>query len=345
VGRAFPGPVGFAVWIAVTVLAPLVCYEATHRWEEDQDVYTALGWTVAAVPVLAATAAARWTERAGQHRSVRAFLAATAAGTLISVVFLIGSLACYRWIVPLSGALDRRAVWLETWPEVWWSGLLLAVAGAAIGYPIGLKRRRRSRRPTPWGYLGGAVVAVAGALLAPVIVRLGAEDSTGQYDDGQYGGTGLNAAPPGRSGILELPAAGRYAILAMGSSPEDPACLVSGPGPTSRRAELVSIPPSDYGHGDFASYAWVATFTVPGPGTYSLTCRTSDMDASYTVGAVPQIRGAVGALIHWPLVMIWLLGSIPGLLIIANTYRRRANRRDRLPTLQWDSGAGARGDA
>jgi hypothetical protein len=313
VRRAFPDPFGLAVWIAMTVLVPLVYYEATHRWEEDQAVSMALRWTLAAVPVLAAMAAAR---------SGGKLLVATVAGILVSAVFLAGTLAFYAWIIPLHGAMY--------FSETWVVGLLLAVAGGAAGSYFAPAGPRHNHPPTRWGYLGGAVVAVAGALLAPVIVQLGAEDSTGQYDDGQYGGIGVNASSPGKSGILELPAAGRYSILAMGSSPQDPACLVSGPGSTSRQAELISIPPSDYGHGDFASYAWVASFTVPGPGTYSLTCRTSDAEAEYTVGAVPQIRGAVGALIHWPLVVIWLLGSIPGLLIIADTFRRCARQAEGL---------------
>lgn len=204
-----------------------------------------------------------------------------------------------------------------------WAGLLFAAAGAAIGHPIGLRYRRRGSRSTRPGFLGGAIVAVAGALLAPVVVRLGAEDSTVRYDEGTYGGIGPSAAAPGRSGILQLPAAGRYAILAVGSAPQDPACLVGGPGPASRRAQPVSIPPADYGS-DAATYAWVASFTVAGPGTYSLTCRAGDEDAGYTVGEVPRIRGVVGALIHWPLVTIWLLGSVPGVLILASRYRRRA---------------------
>jgi hypothetical protein len=307
-----------AAWLAVTVVAPLVSYDATHRWEEDQGVGTALWWTLAAVPVLALTVAARWTGRSGRHRAVRAFLAATTAGALISALFLIGSMAFYRWIIPLGGAVD--------WPKVWWAGLLLAVAGAAGGYPVGLKRRHRGGRPARWGYVVGAIVAVAGALMAPEIVQLGAEDSTSRYDEGRYGGTGLNAAPAGRSGVLDLPAAGRYAILAMGPSPADPDCLVGGPGSTSRRAQAVSIPPSDYGTGDFATYAWVASFSVPGPGSYALTCRTGGQDASYTVGDVPRIRGAVAALIHWPVAVIMLLGGIPGLLIIAGTVRRGARR-------------------
>jgi hypothetical protein len=310
---------GFAVWTAVTVVVPLVFFEATHRWEEDQDVGTALRWTVAAVPVLAAAVAARWTGRTGRRRSVRARLAATAAGTLTGSVSLAGSMAFYRWVIPLSEDPDRRAWWLNSWPGLWWSGLLLSAAGAVIGCAVGLRRDPRSPRSPRNSYLAGALVAVAGALLAPTVVRLGAEDSTVRYDEGRYGSVGPGAGPA----VLELPAAGRYAIMAVGFAPDDPDCLVSGPGPVSRRAEPVAIPPGDYG-GDAASYAWVASFTVPGPGTYALTCRTGDEQAQYTVGDVPQIRGAVGAMIHWPVAVTALLGSIPGLLIVAGTYRRRA---------------------
>jgi hypothetical protein len=318
VGRTFPGPVGLAAWIAVTVPVPLMFYEATHRWEEDQNVSAAMWWVVGALPVLAATVAARWTERTGRRRAVRAGLAAMAAGTLVGAVFLAGSMAFYRWVIPLRGAM--------IWSAVLWSGLLLAVAGGAIGYVVGLKGWRRRRWSARQGYLLGAVVAVLGALLAPVTVRLGAEDSTSRYDEGQYGGVGPDVAAAGGSGVV-LPAAGRYAILAMGDAPGDPDCRVSGSGLAERRAELVTIPPSDYG-GDFATYAWVASFTVPGPGTYSLTCRTGEERANYTVGAVPEIRGAVGALIHWPLVVIWLLGSLPGLLIIVSAVGRRARRAE-----------------
>jgi hypothetical protein len=318
-GRMLPGPVGLAAWIAVTVPVPLVFFEATHRWEEDQDVSTALLWTIGALPVLAAAVTARWTELTGRHRAAWAPLAGVAVGTLVSAVFLAGSMAWYRWVIPLGGPMS--------WSNVLWSGLLLAVAGAVIGYVIGLKGRPRSRRSTRWGFLLGAIVTVVGALLAPVTVQLGAEDSTSRYDEGQYGGVGSNAASAGASGVLLLPAAGRYAILAMGVAPHDPDCRVGGPGLTERRATPVSIPPSDYG-GDYATYAWIASFTVPAPGTYSLTCRTNDEQANYTVGAVPQIRGAVGALIHWPLVVIWLLGAVPGLLIIASTVRRRARQAE-----------------
>src|SRR5512145_2840893 len=83
-GRAFPGPVTLALWIAVTVSAPLLVYEVTHRWEESQKV-----WTAATLPVLAATVSARWT-RTGPRRGVRPFLSAVAVGTAVSALFLVG---------------------------------------------------------------------------------------------------------------------------------------------------------------------------------------------------------------------------------------------------------------
>ncbi|RBI99504.1 hypothetical protein DRA43_23310, partial [Micromonospora provocatoris] len=48
-----------AAWLAATVPAPLVVYEWTHRWEEEQPVSAALWWPVLASPVLAAVLAAR----------------------------------------------------------------------------------------------------------------------------------------------------------------------------------------------------------------------------------------------------------------------------------------------
>jgi hypothetical protein len=294
---AFPGPVEWAAWIAVTVPAPLLCYEATHHWEEDQRVSTAFLWTLGALPVFAAVVAAR-------SRSVR-------TGMLAATVGLAFSVAVYLWAIPLTGTIGPVQPLL---------GVPLAIAGAALGYLLG-RNRPGHRWSARWGYPLGAAVAVAGALLAPLIVRLGAEDSTIRYDEGRYGGVGSF----GGTGELRLPAGGRYAILAVGFAPRDPDCRVAGNGPAERRAELVTIPPADYG-GDYATYAWVASFTVPAPGTYTLACRTSDADADYTVGELPRIRGAVGALIHWPLVLIWLLGSIPGLTILARPLwtRRRA---------------------
>ncbi|MEO3928898.1 hypothetical protein ABGB07_34335 [Micromonosporaceae bacterium B7E4] len=315
VARAFPGPIGLAVWIMVTVPAPLVFHEWSHRWEEDQQVSTALWWSVGALPVLSAVAASK-ARYARQRGGTAGPVPAVAVALLVSAVFLGASIAVYRWLIPMSGAVG------------WWSVLLggaaSATCGAAVGHLLGPRLVRR-RLSDPHGYLVGGIVAVLGILLVQPTVRLGAEASTVRYDVNGYGGVGPYSAPAGTPGELTLPAAGRYGIYAVGFAPRDPACQVTGAGPPARSAESVTIPPGDYG-GDAASYAWVAVFDVPGPGTYSLTCGSPDEQASYLVGDVPQIRGAVGALIHWPLVAIWLLGAVPGLLIVADAVTRRARR-------------------
>jgi hypothetical protein len=357
VRRAFPGPVGLAAWIAVTVPAPLVLYEATHRWEEDQRVGTALAWSLAALPVLAATVAARWSRHAERRGAVTDLLTALAVATAIGALFLAASLAFYRWVIPLGGGTG--------WTGAWWLTLPLAAAGATVGHlagrrvpgppasavgrapglagseprsaatrpdgagrpgppaseasAVGRALARGPRRVRP-GYRLGAVIAVAGAVLAPVTVRLGAEDSTIRYDEGSYGGVGAAATAPG---VLTLPAAGRYAILGVGDAPRKPDCRI---GPAGGRAKLVGIPPRDYG-GDFATYAWVASFSVPAPGRYTMECRTRDAQAGYTVGEVPQIRGAVGSLIHWPPPVIWFLGALPGLWILASAVRLRRSSK------------------
>ncbi|MFJ8582593.1 hypothetical protein [Micromonospora sp. NPDC093277] len=299
---------GLAAWIAITVPAPLVFFEASHRWEESPKASTALWWTLGALPVLAAVVAARWTRCADRRRTCSALLAAAAVATLISGVFLGVSVAVYRWVIPLDGAAE--------WWDVLSTGVLLAAGGAAIGYLIGLAGVGRGWSPDRHGYLIGGAVAVLGVLFIQLTVQLGAEGSTSQYDVVGYGGVGPNAAAPGEAGVLRLPAAGRYAILSVGFAPQNPDCRVAGADLADRSAELVTIPPGDYGS-DAASYAWVASVDVPDAGTYSLTCRSHDRQASYIVGEVPQIRGAVGEMVHWPSAVIWLLGTVPGLLIIA----------------------------
>ncbi|NLU81117.1 hypothetical protein HCA58_22800 [Micromonospora sp. HNM0581] len=318
VGRAFPGPMALAVWMLVTVPAPLIFFEGTHSWEEDLKVSTALWWIVGAVPVLAAVVATKWTRCNGQRRTASAMVAAVVAATLVSAVFVGATMAVYRWVVPLSG--------VAAWRSVLFGSVPLAICGAAVGYLFGRGRVRRSPVSPRRGFVLGGIVAVVGALLAETSVQLGAESSTVRYDAVEYGAVGPYATSAREQGVLRLPAAGRYAIFAVGHSPRNPDCQVTGVGVPPRSAKLVTIAPGDYGS-DYASFAWVASFDVPVPGAYSLSCRTYDQQASYTVGEVPQIRGAVGALIHWPSIAIWLLGAIPGLLIIADTARRRARRR------------------
>lgn len=297
-----PGPGVLAAWLAATVPAPLVVYEWTHRWEEEQPVSTALWWPVLASPVLAAVLAARQPRRPA---------AAVGVSTLVTTSLLAASLAFFRWVVPLTG--EAR------WGRALLGGAALAVAGALIGYAVGGCLPHRARPASRRGYLIGGLTVVIGALLTQSAVRLGAEDSTIQELSREYGGVGSYPTPTGR---FTAPAAGAYAIYAVGFAPADPDCRLTGGGSEVRAAEPVSVPPGDYG-GDYASFAWVATVRVPTPGSWTLDCRTSDPDASYVVGDVPEIRGAVGEMIHWPVGVIWLLGAVPGLLLVADTARRR----------------------
>ncbi|KAB1108226.1 hypothetical protein [Micromonospora aurantiaca] len=297
-----PGPGVLTAWLAATVPAPLVFFEWTHRWEEDQPVWTALWWPVLASPVLAAVLAARQPRRPG---------VALGVSTLVATVLLALSLAFFRWVVPLTG--EAR------WGRALLGGAALAVAGALTGYAAGGRLPHRARPASRRGYLIGGLAVVFGALLAQSAVGLGAEDSTIGQPPHEYGGVGPYSTSAGR---FTAPAAGAYAIFAVGFSPADPDCRVTGGGAEVRTAEPVSVPPGDYGS-DAATYSWVATVRVPMPGTWTLDCRTTDPEASYVVGDVPEIRGAVGEVIHWPVGVIWLLGAVPGLLIVADTARRR----------------------
>ncbi|MEV4624646.1 hypothetical protein AB0J74_38800 [Asanoa sp. NPDC049573] len=315
--RAFPGPVLLTLWAGATVTAPLVFFNATHRWEDDQPVSTAVCWTVGAAPALAAVVAARWTWHDGQRRTASAFALAVAAATLAGIAFVGVSLAVFRWVIPLGGAAD--------WLRIAVSAVSLAACGAAVGYMIGLRLMPAGRLSGGRALVVGGVVAVLGAFFAQTAVQLGAEDSTVEPHPSQnYGGVGPFTSSALDPGLLALPAAGRYAIYAVGSAnPAD--CEVTGSGLTARSAEAVAIPPADYGD-DYATYAWVAFFDVPGSGTYTLTCQRNEQ-ASYTVGEIPEIRGAVSGLIHWPLAVILVLGALPGLSFIADASRRAGGRR------------------
>ncbi|MEV0720595.1 hypothetical protein, partial [Asanoa sp. NPDC050611] len=305
--RALPGPAALAAWCFATVTLPLLFFDWTHRWEEDQPVSTALWWAAGAAPLLAATAAAKWR----WHARRGGLLAAGAVATLVAMVFLGGSLAVFRWVIPLTGSAD--------WARVVLSGAVLAGGGGALGYLLGSRRPRRNALAGHRGYAVGALVALLGGLFLHTTVRLGAEGSTAGPDLGAtYGGVGPITPD---EGVLTLPSAGEYAIYAIGFAPSNPDCRVG-----NAQAKRLTIPPGDYG-GDYASYTWIASFEVDAPGTYPLSCQTPDADASYTVGDLPRVRGLVGAMIHWPLTTIWLLGAIPGLLIIADAVTRRTRTR------------------
>lgn len=314
VRRAWPGAVEAAGWLAVIAALPQVHFSLTHRWEEDQRVLTALYWTAAAVPALAAIVAARHARAAG--RPGRSFPAAVTVATCAGMVLLGVSLAVYRWIIPLDGTLAPLSVGF-----VVAGGLSLALTGAVVGYLFALclppsDEARTRNRP---GYLRGVGVAALGALLMQITVQVGADDSTRSEGSGSLPVPDLPAGVPVAA---DLPTAGRYGVYAQGESSERPDCRVSGPGFDDRSARPVANPSGPYG-GDAASYTWVAYVDVPAPGTYAVACRTPDGQGTYRIGAAPTIAGAVGAVVHWPPILIWLLGALPGLLAVADTVRRR----------------------
>ncbi|WP_431930939.1 hypothetical protein [Micromonospora sp. RP3T] len=307
----WPGPGVLAAWLLATVPVPLLFFEVTHRWEEDPSLAPALWWPVLAAPVLAALVAAGQPRR----RGVAGPALAVAVATPVTAVLLGASFAFFRWVVPLTG--EAR------WGRALLGGLALAVAGALTGYAAGARLPRRDRPPSRRGYLVGALAVVFGALLAQSAVRLGAEGSTVGEAPREYGGTGPYATSAGR---VTVPTPGAYAIFGVGFAPAAPDCRLTAAGAAVRVAEPVRVPPGGYG-GDAASYAWVASVRLPAAGAWTLTCRTSDPEASYVVGDEPRIRGAVGALIHWPVGVIWLLGALPGLLVGVDTARRRRAAR------------------
>ncbi|MDG4802691.1 hypothetical protein [Micromonospora sp. WMMD980] len=310
-------------WLLATVPAPLVFFGWTHRWEEDPPVVAALWWPVLASPVLAAVVAA------GQprHRGPAGPALAVATSTLVTALLLGASLAFFRWVAPLTG--EAR------WGRALLGGLALAVVGALIGYAVGGRRAHRGRPASRRGYLVGCLAVVFGALLAQSAVRLGAEGSTSGLVPSEYGGTGPYATSAGR---VTVPAPGAYAIFGVGDAPAGADCRLTDAASTVRVAEPVSVPPGNFG-GDATAFAWVASVRLPAAGAWTLECRSSDPQASYVLSEVPRVRGAVGALIHWPVGLIWLLGALPGLLIGADTARRR--RTGRRPGGTGSGGASA----
>ncbi|SCG79261.1 hypothetical protein [Micromonospora humi] len=302
-----------AVWLLATVPAPLLFFEWTHRWEEDPTVAPALWWPVLASPVLAAVLAAGQPRRRGPT----GVALAVAVSTLVTAVLLGTSLAFFRWVAPLTG--DAR------WERALLGGLALAVVGALLGYAAGGRLAHRARPVSRRGYLVGCLAVVFGALLAQSAVRFGAEGSTVGQPPTEYGGTGPYAVPDGR---VTVPAAGTYAIFRVGYARAGADCRLTGAGATVRADDPVSVPPGDYG-GDAATFSWVASVRLPAAGSWAMSCRSTEPDASYVLGDEPRIRGAVGRLIHWPVGVIWLFGALPGLLIGADTARRR--RADRRP--------------
>jgi hypothetical protein len=310
--RAFPGPFWLFVWILMTVTAPVLMLPGFLRAEELLgEALPVLWWSVAAAPVPAAVVAARFTAGTGRRRTVAGFLAAVAVGTAVAGLFLLLSFAVYRWGIPL-----RRPAGGELF-----FGLPLAAAGAAIGHRIALRRTGPVQRPA--SVRAAVAVALLGALLSTTTLQGGAEFS---LDLQRFPSPARATA--GAPITYPLPAAGRYGVYAEGSSPVDSGCRITG-GAGEVPVELVAIRPGTPGFDATAGQRWIADFTVPEPGAYTLTCPESGDGAAYSVGAIPRIDGLAGALIRAapPLPVIWLLGALPGLLLLGEAVRRRTRHR------------------
>lgn len=287
------------LWVVVSVPGPLVLYPFFHRAE---DVLakgpTVSWWMLAPLPLLAAVSAARAGGRMWR---------AVTVGTVVAGACLGLSWAVYRWGIPVRRTVGAEAV----------LGLPLAAIGAVIGCRLGHPGARI--RGLPGRVVGGALIAVIGALLVPVTVQRGAEFSFGNFPAGP-GEIRVDRPVP-----LSLAAAGRYGLYAVASAPADPDCQVTGFGLPDRAVELLPVKPGTPGVDATPAYRWIGEFRVPAAGDYSLVCRVSVAAATYTVNKAPQIRGAVGALVHWPRPILWLFGAVPGLLLIATAVRRRVH--------------------
>jgi hypothetical protein len=289
--------VWFTLWWVTAVSAPLIWFALVEPAEAVVSESPPVAWpTVCATLVLAAVTAARCRVR---QRGLRA---AVAAGLTVALGYLCLAAAVYRWIIPLEKPPGPVIL----------AALLPAAGAAAAGFPLG----RRLFRTSGPRLVVAAVVAVLGALIAPVTVQRGAEFSFAVFPpDGASSTTGSPA-------VLTLPAAGRWGIYTIEPAPSDPDCRVTPPGTA---ADRIPIPPARPGADTVPTYRWVAQFDIPAPGVYSVTCAPA---AAYVVNRPPVIRGAVAALVHWPVPVVRLLGALPGLLALGGILvrRRRAGR-------------------
>jgi hypothetical protein len=163
--------------------------------------------------------------------------------------------------------------------------------------------------------------------MVPRILSIGALHSTQDHAAIGYGEL-APGAPVGRPLMVVLPVPGRYAIYGAEGAWHPPTdCRVITPDQAEQPASAVTIP-VDYSN-DGIGYFWTATFVASAAGSYVVTCQ----EARFGVADMPRVPGAVGALIHWPLLPIRLLAALPGLLVVAYTARRRARRQEPvLPT-------------
>jgi hypothetical protein len=152
----------------------LVSYQFFHRAENVLSKGpTVSWWMLAPLPLLAAVSAARSTTTgSGERRADVRLGRAVVIGTGVALAYLCLSWAVYRWGVPVRQEVGAEVV----------LGLPLAAAGAVAGHLLGRPGARDGR----WSVsvVAGVLVAVIGALLAPVTVQRGAESSFSSFPAG-----------------------------------------------------------------------------------------------------------------------------------------------------------------
>lgn len=286
-----------SVWAALCLLTVPTAVLANARVVEVAPrAAEVFWWTQAALPVLGAAAAARWTARTGRRRTTAGFGSALLAATLAGALCLLLSVAVYRWVIPF----DDPVGWLEL------VALPAATIGGALGFAFGL---RMCAGPPGWYRYaaGGALAALGGYLIFPTT------------DAAILHGTGGEATFPYGSHVIEAAAGGRFAIHRFSDAGEAaPTCVVSGPGRTDEPAVRLTAPVNN-SH-DATTDFLVAIFSTPSAGSYTVSCDLAEY------GVQPLARGAAPAVRTWPVPVIVLLGALPGLVIVADTAVRRARR-------------------
>ncbi|WP_305788244.1 hypothetical protein [Symbioplanes lichenis] len=218
----------------------------------------------------------------------RSWPGALVAGAVTGALALLIIIGLSRWVAPLDQQAGFRV----------YAALPLALLGAAAGHGLRRLFHGPAGPPRRWRYVAGGVLALLGMIVVPSVIEIAARNST----DSPAGAP----APP--SGTL---AAGRWAVHRHDAAEGGAAgCEIDG------RAVGTLAVPVDYSI-DATADVWVGTVTIDTPGEYDLSCP-------FDFSARPvDTRGAVSFLVSWPLLLLWLLGATPGLVVLGETYARQ----------------------
>lgn len=295
-----PSAAVWAVWFVVTVPAPLLIADVSGPVETFPHGSELHLWTFAALPVLAALGARRWT--LGRSRGGAAFLGALGAALVTGVVSLAVSVVVFRWFVPL----DEPAGW------TFFGALPLALVGGVAGYAAGF---RGGGRPRMWRYAAGAVITFFGLVTVTAALGVAARESARPVVDGLPADPAIVALLPEHR--LEP---GRWAVYRYDAEESVQGCVVTGRDGSRRDVERLTVPVN--WSNDGTADIWVGDIDIPETGIYLLNCPTPDVGISNV-----RVDGAVAAMVGWPWAAVWLLGAAPGLTILADTALRRRGRK------------------